>query len=51
MPTLLERVTGWLVHQQHKHGLGESYVRDYVNDWSNYELLEAISEALAEKEA
>ena len=46
--TLLEQVTGWLEHQARKHDLGEGYAEKYVNDWTNYELLQHISEALEE---
>jgi len=48
--TLLDRVTGWLDVQQAKHGLDENYKQDYVNNWTNYELLQHISEALEEME-
>jgi uncharacterized protein YpiB (UPF0302 family) len=44
--TLLEQVTGWMTHQQHKHGLCDDYAEQTVNQMSNYELLVAISEAL-----
>lgn len=46
--SLVERVTGWLVRQKHKHGLADDYEIDFINNLSNYELLEAISSALEE---
>lgn len=46
--SLVERVTGWLVHQKHKHDLADDYEIDFINNLSNYELLEAISSALEE---
>jgi len=48
--TLLEEVTGWLVVQANKHGLDDDYPKNYVNEWSNWELLEHISDALGEME-
>ena len=44
--TLFEQVTGWIYHQQNKHGLGEDYAENLINNMSNFELLQAISEAL-----
>lgn len=44
--TLLEAVTGWLEFQKNKHDLRESYVEDYINNLTQYEFLESLSEAL-----
>lgn len=44
--TLFEQVTGWIYHQQNKHQLGEDYTENLINNMSNFELLQAISEAL-----
>lgn len=46
MKSLLNEVTDWMEHQKNKHDLGENYVEKYVNAWTNYELLQNISEAL-----
>lgn len=48
--TLFERVTGWMAHQRDKHDLGENYVEDKVNAMTNVELLQAISDALEERD-
>lgn len=48
--SLIERVTGWMVFQKRKHGFPDDYEIALVNQMTNYELLSAISEALAEEE-
>lgn len=48
MTTLLEHVTDWMEKQKNKHGLRSDYVEHTVNNMSNYEFLEAISDALEE---
>jgi uncharacterized protein YpiB (UPF0302 family) len=44
--TLFQEVTGWLYAQQYKHELGEGYVEKTINQMTNFELLQAISDAL-----
>jgi len=46
MTTLYEQVTEGMVFQLIKHGLGEDFVKNSVNNMTNDELLHAISEAL-----
>ena len=46
MKSLFEEVTGWMYHQQEKHGFDENIRRQLVNGMSNWELLQAISEYL-----
>ena len=46
MSTLFEEVTGWLYHQQAKHDKPADYVERYINDMTQFEFLEAISQAL-----
>lgn len=48
MTTLFEHVTGWMYHQQRKHGFDEDYPEQLVNRMSNWELLQCISEFLEE---
>jgi hypothetical protein len=47
---LFDKVTGWMYSDAKKHGLGEEYVERVINEMSNFEFLEAISEALFEME-
>src|ERR1700731_2423223 len=44
--SLFNEVTGWMTRQKNKHDLGEGYEARLVNEMSNYELLEIISDAL-----
>ena len=48
MPTLEEVMTKWRIEQAQKHGLGEDYARDSINQMSNYEFMQALSEAIEE---
>lgn len=44
--TLLERVTFYLEYDRIKHDLRHDHTTREVNSWTNYELLERLSEAL-----
>lgn len=46
--TLLEAVTNWMHHQRRKHGFDDNYAEQLVNQMTQYEFLESISEALEE---
>lgn len=46
MRTLYEEVTDWMYAQQCKHDLGVEYVADTVNDMTQIQLLEALSEGM-----
>lgn len=46
--TLLEAVTNWMEHQRCKHGFDDDYSEKLVNQMSQYDFLQAISEALEE---
>lgn len=51
--SLLNEIVTPLLHQQHKHELGENWTIDYINKLTNMELLELISntlDAMQEKE-
>lgn len=43
---LIDEVLNPLLHQQHKHNLGENWTTDYINKLTNMELLELISATL-----
>lgn len=46
MKTLLEQVMEFYLHQERKHELGDGWAENEINNMTNMELLEAISEAL-----
>lgn len=48
MFTLEEVMTKWRLEQAQKYGLGEDFVQDSINRMSNYEFMQALSEALYE---
>lgn len=48
MPTLEEVMTEWRLRDAQKHGLGEGYVQEHFNRMSNYEFMQALSEAIEE---
>lgn len=45
---LKEHITAWMIYQKNKHGLEEDYEVRMVDEMSNFELLERISDALDE---
>jgi hypothetical protein len=46
MMTLYEAVAGWLHHQQRKHDKAPDYPEQYINELSQYEFLQHLSDAL-----
>ena len=44
--TLYEAVAGWLHHQQRKHDKAPDYPEQYINELSQYEFLQHLSDAL-----
>jgi len=44
--TLFEAVTGWLDHQERKHGLGDGYAERYINGLPQYDFLRELSDGL-----
>lgn len=44
----MEAVTGWMHHQARKHDLGESYAERTVNEMTQCEFLQSLSDALEE---
>ena len=46
MTTLFEHVTNWMYHQRDKHGFDQDYPEQVVNQMSNWELLQQISDFL-----
>lgn len=48
MPTLEEVMTEWRLRDAQKHGLGEGYVQEHFNRMSNFEFMQALSEAIEE---
>lgn len=46
MTTLRDAVAGWLDHQEVKHDMLPGYAERYINELSQYEFLEHLSEAL-----
>lgn len=46
--TLFERVTFYLEHERRKHDKPDNHTVREVNSWTNYELLEHLSQAIEE---
>jgi len=51
MSTVYEEVAGWLEHQQRKHDLGPTYVKDYLERLSAVEMLQLVSDAVEKRVA
>lgn len=46
--TLFEKLTEWREYERRKHGLSTNFTKESINDLTNYEFLQEISEALEE---